>query len=256
MEARGRLLAAARPLFEAGERPSVDELARAAGVSRATFYRHFQGRSDLVRALDLEPDPSSRDRVLETAIEMVGRQGLAGLSMDELALRSGVSRASLYRLFPGKPALFRELVRAFSPMEAVVEVVARLGDRPPEEVMPALARAVAASLRDRVGILRAILLEVTGRGPDTAEGVELFFSQAVSAIVGYAAAQMAAGRLRPMHPVLAVQGFAGPLVMHLLTRELAEERLGLGVDVEEAAGQLAAAWVRGMRPEGAEEVAS
>jgi len=39
--------------------------------------------------------------------------------MDELAEASSVSRATLYRLFPGKSALFREVIQTFSPWEAV-----------------------------------------------------------------------------------------------------------------------------------------
>src|SRR5207302_2076682 len=109
--------------------------------SRATVYRLFGTRARLLEELDLEPDPASRDRVLSAGLDLVGRDGLARLSMDELAARAGVSRASLYRLFPGKPALFKELLRVYSPLEIVVSTIDRLHDRRPEEVMPTVARS-------------------------------------------------------------------------------------------------------------------
>jgi AcrR family transcriptional regulator len=247
---RTRVLSAVRPVFARGARPSVQEIAKRAGISRATFYRHFRSRDELIRELDLEPDLGTRDRILEMALEMVGRSGLAALSMDELATATGVSRATVYRLFPGKPALFRELVRAFSPMQAVTAEIGRLKDRPPEEVIPAVALAAARSLQGRIGVVRAVFLEITRQDPDTLEAAEFIFKTGVGAVLGYVMAQMEAGRLRRMHPLLAIQALIGPILFHLITRDVAEQRLGLDIPVEEAVTQLAAAWVRSMRPQG------
>lgn len=40
---------------------SLKEVASAAGVSRATVYRMFGSRALLLKALELEPDPGSRE---------------------------------------------------------------------------------------------------------------------------------------------------------------------------------------------------
>jgi hypothetical protein len=65
----------------------------------------------------------------------------------------------------------------------------------------------------------------------------------------YVMAQMAAGRLRPMHPLLALQSLIGPIFFHLLTRRLAEQLLGFDMDGEEAVVILAENWLRAMRPD-------
>jgi AcrR family transcriptional regulator len=245
---RKHVLTALKPVFAGGGRPSVQEIARTAGISRATFYRHFHSRDELVRELDLEPDPATRDRVLDTALDLVGRHGLAALSMEELAATVGVSRATVYRLFPGKPALFRELVRTFSPMEAVTSTLARLKHRPPEEVVPAIALAAAHSLQGRIGVVGAVFLEVTGQGPDTFEAAEDIFKSGVGAVLAYVVGQMDAGRLRRTNPLLAIQALIGPILFHLITRDVAEQRLGLDLPLEDAVRELAAHWVRAMRP--------
>src|SRR6266542_1248384 len=81
------------------------------------------------------------------------RDGLAELSMEELAARAGVSRATLYRLFPGKAALFAELVRRFSPFEPIAAVLETKGDRPPAEVIPAVAHVMATAMEGHLGLL-------------------------------------------------------------------------------------------------------
>jgi len=65
--------------------------------------------------------------------------------------------------------------------------------------------------------------------------------------------QMAAGRLRRVHPLLALQSFIGPVLFHILTRRLAERVLNLDVEGEAAVTQLAEAWLRAMSPEEEQE---
>src|SRR5579859_5613750 len=106
-----RIANSARGLFARGERPTVNELAKAAGVSRARFYRAFGSRAALLEALAVEPEPAATERVLEAALQMIGQVGMTALSMDDLAEAAGVSRATLYRLFPGKPSLLTAVLK-------------------------------------------------------------------------------------------------------------------------------------------------
>lgn len=247
------VLTAARTILSRNPGASLSEVATAAAVSRATLYRMFGSRHGLLRRLEIEPDPDSRERILTAALELIGRDGLARLSMDEVAAAAGVSRASLYRLFPGKPALFRDLLRTFSPVETIVETVLRLRDRPPEEVMPEVARAAARALTGRVGIVRTLLFEVTSASPDSEEALRYVVEHLLKGLPGYLADQMAMGRLRPMHPLLAIQAFAGPIVFHLVTRDVAERELGFDMPVQEVVTVLAESWVRAMRPQESKE---
>ena len=250
---RDRILSKARGLLRAGRNPTVAQLAASAGVSRTSFYRQFESREALLEALDLQPEPGARERILDAALKLIGADGLTALSMDDLATQAEVSRATLYRLFPGKAALFTSLVHAFSPLDPVTELLSTRQDEPPEVLMPEIARAVYRTLyRDgesRMGVLRALFFEINSLSPDTAEGAQDAIRGLVGSLAFYVMGQMRDGRLRQMPPLLALQSFVGPIFFHLLTRPLAERMLGLDIDGETSVTLLAESWLRAMAPE-------
>lgn len=95
----------------------------------------------------------SRDRVLATALEVVDRDGLSGLSMRRLGAELGVEAMALYRYAPSKDALLDGLVEGFC-QELHQEL-----DRAPERAAePGAADGVAERAADWRGELHRIAL--------------------------------------------------------------------------------------------------
>ncbi len=236
-------------LLARSDQASVDAIARAAGISRTTFYRMFPSRADLLAELKLEPEPDTRRRILDAAYELLQRQTLSELSMDELAVAARISRANLYRLFPGKAALFRALLVAYSPFEPAMALFQRMEHRPPEEFIPQLVLTAYRSVAGKSGVARTLLLEVTSMSPETQQPFAETGLRAFAALAGYLQAQMRAGRLRTMNPILALQSLVGGVMMHVLSAPVLGQGRIPAPSGEEAVIQLAHIWLRGMRPE-------
>jgi len=247
---RERILAGAKSLLARADHATVAEIAAASGTSKAGFYREFPSRAALIAALSLEPEPDARRRILEAALEAIGEHGLTSLSMDEVAARAGLSRANLYRLFPGKEALFTGVIHEFSPLDPVTAVAQQLSDQPPEVVMPELARTVNRVVApQRLGLMRAIFFEVSSMSPEAEAAAQDLAATAIGTVGMYVMTQMQQGRLRTMNPILALQAFMGPIFFHLLTRPMAERVLGLDMDGDAAVTALAESWLRAMKPD-------
>jgi hypothetical protein len=132
-----------------------------------------------------------------------------------------------------------------------MRVMTAMHSDPPEVVMPEIARTVYRAVygagENRMGMLRTLFFEVGAMAPDTAEAAQQAIRTIVGSLALYVTAQMEAGRLRRMDPLLALQSFVGPIFFHLVTRPLAEKILGLEVDGEQAVTLLADNWLRAMK---------
>jgi AcrR family transcriptional regulator len=244
---RENVLARIETAFGDSAAPSMDDMAAIAGVSRAALYGLFGSRAALLEALGAVVPPSVGDRILATAGEVVAERGFGGLSLDEVAQRSGVSRATVYRLYPGKAALFKEVAQAYLPIDEALQMMDTMADRPPNEVMATLARNLAQAGEVPIGVMRSVLFEVSS-GTD---GHEEFFDQVdldVQVIIGYLERQMAAGRFRPMDPVLAMQAFFAPVMFHAVSRPVLEQYGMLSLSLDDAVQALTEGWLRAMAP--------
>jgi AcrR family transcriptional regulator len=243
---RRQVMAAAREVLREDAAAPVSAIADQAGVSRATFYRHFGSREALLRSVELDPRPDARERILAAARDMLVTTSLTELSMEDLARAAGVSRGTLYRIVPGKAALLQGLIEAYSPFEAVRSILAAHRDDPPDVVLPLIGRAVVGVAGERLGLMRAIFHEVTSGSLPAMEGMRPVFVQTLGALAEYMEGQMDAGRVRRMHPILALQAIVGPIFFHLMTRPTIERLVGLQMDPEEAVDELVLAALEGM----------
>lgn len=79
-------------------------------------------------------------------MEVFADQGLAGARIDDIAARAGLSKGTVYHYFPGKEALFRELVRQIV-RDNTVGIVAADADGPARDLLRAFIRGLWAWVR-------------------------------------------------------------------------------------------------------------
>jgi AcrR family transcriptional regulator len=122
--------------------------------------------------------------ILAAAVELVGQVGIAGMSMDVLAERARVSKATIYRRWPAKEQLVIDALRsAISPVDDVdtgnlvgdlriylTELSRRMSNDGMRDVLPHLIEvachdaSVRASLDDYVQTRRRPLRAILVRG--------------------------------------------------------------------------------------------
>ena len=75
-------------------------------------------------------DDPTRARILEAARDQFLRLGFSPVTTDDIASAAGVSKATLYRAFPGKEQLFREVILGqLLEIETGIDSLISAGDR-------------------------------------------------------------------------------------------------------------------------------
>jgi AcrR family transcriptional regulator len=238
---REAILAAARRLFqEQGyEATTMDDVAQATGISKATLYRHVRGKEELRAALAPElPDSDLRARdaraaILDATMTLVARQGFARTSLDEIAEAAGVSRGAIYWHFKGKHDLLAAIVTEVSPVPRVAALFGEAEGMPFEELAGRVYDAYFDFLDRRIDFLRAVMAEVPANPDLSAVFLQHVAGPLFGALGAYLARQAAREHLRAVHPLLAAQALFGPLLVHFLIRDLLERQLGRGFAPDE-----------------------
>lgn len=247
MSPRRRMVASAKTLLQDGKVPSADEVAAAAGVSRSTYFRVVGSHKELLNEAGYRPEPPASERILDAALEILNTAGIPALIMDDVADRAGVSRATLFRIFPSKSALIAAVATGRSPVWTLGPLMKQLEDRIPEEVLPALMSVMAPKLLAFRGAFRAVVadsfMESEVQTPVRSSILELY------RVLGeYMERQMEMGRIRRVHVQAAVQSFVGPIIFYAVTSPV--DGVNQQVTSEELVREHVAIWLRGMKPEG------
>jgi len=115
-------------------------------------------------------EAARRDQLIDAAEAVFLDKGFHAATMDDIARQAGMSKKTLYQIFPAKAALFEALL-----LSRIVGFTMALeeDDRPPRAVLTdLLERVVAQALTERqVAILRLMITE-SPRSPEIAEALD------------------------------------------------------------------------------------
>ena len=111
----------------------------------------------------------TRKHIIETAIRLFSTLGYSNVTTDRIAHQCGISKATLYRIFPSKDALLMECIQEFTTrIGAEIELI--LSD-------------THLSPRDKIsGFLQPVLRFVSGISPEALSDLQRFAPEAYAKI--------------------------------------------------------------------------
>jgi len=228
---RQRILAAARALNAAdGRGATIGQVAGAAGVSRATVYRHFATRAELrraVREVDAEPATNvfangvawtPREQILEAALATFEEHGLHTTTLRDVAERAGMSLSGVHWYFKNKDELVAALADHLRVMPTIVAEAALASDAAAPDLetqLTRIAEAAVAALADRGGFLRLAICEAVHH-PDVARlAMQHTLGRALPLVARIFDEHVRRGTIRPGPSLVRAQAFMGMLVSRI-----------------------------------------
>ena len=145
---------------------TVSQVAAAADVSRATLYRYFPNKATLLRAAGVTNEQignitTTRERILEATIEIVGERGMHSATFEEIADRANLSVSGLHWHYRNKDELFADLAQHI-PLVATIAAEVAQADTDEADIEKQLTRLITVLLTEankRAGAVRYLLFE-------------------------------------------------------------------------------------------------
>jgi TetR/AcrR family transcriptional regulator, regulator of autoinduction and epiphytic fitness len=201
--------------------------------------------------LDDGAELDRRDEIVDAALEEFASQGFRGATIKRIAERARLkSHALIYWYFTSKEDLFQAVLGRHLPILQLVLDPAAVRDRPPEEVLPEIARAYLA-MADRASaqrLLRLVLPEVIRRPEMVDQLGGRMIARILDFVKTYLARQVDLGRLRPHDVRASARAFIGMLLPQLGGKLLLQSLQADGLTDEEHITTIVDIFLRGLQP--------
>lgn len=173
-----------------------------------------------------DPAAERRSRYVDTALRLFIEHGYHGVSMDTVVSEAGGSKATLYRYFESKEALFSAIVDDLQSTLSAAPPPQDVADLPLAEALRILGRATAtAALSDRAIVLIRLAVGEHARFPQLARLLfELAPGRSYERFTAFLATKQARGEVAVDDFQIAAEQFLAGLVGHQQLRMI------LGVD--------------------------
>ncbi|BAL92205.1 putative TetR-family transcriptional regulator [Actinoplanes missouriensis 431] len=123
----------------------------------------------------------TRQRLFEAAVELIAEQGFSATTVDDIALRAGVAKGTVYYNFKSKTELFEELLRHGVGL-LTDEFRAAVDGLPPRDAVRALIRAQLEYIRRYRAFAQLLLSEMWRTNREWQQTLILLREQAIGVI--------------------------------------------------------------------------
>ena len=164
-----------------------------------------------------------RQQIMEAALRAFAERGFHKATIKEIAREAGIkSSALIYWYFEDKDDLLHAVMAEFSPLLQQIIDPNALMDRPPDEVLPLIAKALLDSYDDPalVQLLRVALSESVLNPEASSYFLRNAQKMVFDFFIAYLQHQIELGTLRPHDPQSTARSFFGTLVIYILSREI------------------------------------
>jgi TetR/AcrR family transcriptional regulator len=188
-----------------------------------------------------------REQILEIATGLFARQGFQGTTTRQIAERSGVTEALVFRHFPSKDELYWAVIErkiaAARPAEHMRERLKAAGSD--LEALSGLAAEMLQRRSKDQTLSRLLLYSALENHRLSDRFFRTYMAECYEVLAEHIREGIAEGRFRPMDPLLAARSFLGMVVYHSWIQELFGGKRYQEFSVEEVSRNLADVWLQG-----------
>lgn len=187
--------------------------------------------SDSVKRKRGRPPKIDRDQVIESAMRAWWSEGVQGLSLNEIARRTGLSKSSLYREFGGEDGLMAAALERYRSLSVVPMLELLEMDLPAAKTLQLLTGGIVGPNYAAGCLFTKLRLKRSAAGDKTTAVLDRMIAERRAAFAAwFARAREASGVVSPPSPTEAASYLDGQLMGMLVRRAAGDDPDDIGRD--------------------------
>jgi len=194
----------------------------------------------------------TRRKLLEATLELISLKGYHGATTREIASRAGVSELTLFRRFGKKEKLFEEMLRSFTFLPRLRDLIEDMEDEPLKESLENIGVRFLQTLRLRSSLVKILLAEIS-RYPRQVRTIhQQMIDNQARTLEGFLERRKGRGEIRPLDMNLPAYAFFRILFMTFLHESILAERNMDDDRIEFIVGEVVETFLNGIASAGNE----
>jgi AcrR family transcriptional regulator len=174
--------------------------------------------TDAMPEKPLSKGERTHQAIIDSAYSLFLKQGYAATSMRQIAKDAGLALGGIYNHFPGKEAIFSDLIISRHPFHELLPLIHTAPGETVEEFVRNAARSMVDALGRRPDFVKFLFIElVEFNGKDLPKMFEIIFPQIATIVQRF---QTSTGELREVPPFVLFRAFLGLFFSYYMTEYL------------------------------------
>ncbi len=163
---------------------------------------------------------NTKQQLLEATLKLISEKGYLGATTREIAQQAGVTELTLFRHFGSKEKLFEEVLKSYTFLPKLKELLPEMADLGYEEALEIIATRFLLTLKERKAMIKIMYSEVTIY-PDKIRSVyNAFIDEMRSTLAGFFDGLNRRGILQDVNPEMAARVFLWILFSYFRSEEI------------------------------------
>jgi AcrR family transcriptional regulator len=163
---------------------------------------------------------NTKQHLLEATLKLISEKGYLGATTREIAQEAGVTELTLFRHFGSKEQLFAELLKSYTFLPKLKELLPELEGLAYEEALEIIANRFLLALKERKAMVKIMYSEVTIYPEKIRSVYNRFVDEMRSTLASFFETMQKRGILKDSPPEMAARVFLWILLSYFRSEEI------------------------------------
>jgi len=192
---------------------------------------------------------STRDRILDAALQAFATGGFKGATTKDIAWRAKVNEVTVFRLFKSKKALFAAVVSERSPLLPIMDAVEVVPRSDVGQMIHQNIRTVLKTLRQNKDLYLVMMSDAWRQQRTRTMAFDVTIGRGIEFLTGVMARLMDAGLIRRADPEIVARTLMGAVQFYFLTTDMIGDGRPKPEEEERIIKGMVSIFLEGMRPD-------